>query len=112
MKSWGQKVVAGLVAALFMGLAACSHVGYQGGQASQAPSYSEKNGKIVLDSICADHKAGSRAYRGCAAKADQWLDGQCQKYRGLFTSSDSGTAQRYRHEYYKFCDAAEAWQAP
>lgn len=112
MKNWGQKVAVGLLATLLLGLAGCGHLGLQDAQDSRAPSYSEKNGKIVLDSMCAEHKADSKAYSSCAAKADKWLDGQCQKYRGLFTSSDSGTAQRYRHEYYKFCDAAEAWQAP
>jgi hypothetical protein len=108
MQHWGRKVAVGVVVA---GLLGCSHVGLQGTQ-SQAPSYSEKNGKIVIDSICADHKAGSKAQQQCALKADNWLDAQCEKYRDLFTSSDTGTAQRYRHEYYKFCDAAAAWQAP
>lgn len=114
MKHWGYQVVTVATAALFMGLSACAKLNYDSisDSKSKAPSYSEANGKIVLSSICAEHEAGSKSYNQCATQADNWLDDQCDDYRRLFTSSDGNTAQRYRHEYYKFCDAAEAWQAP
>ena len=75
-------------------------------------NYKEKNGKIDLDSICAEQADNEKAYRRCSREADIWLEQQCNSYRGLFQSSDMGTAERYRREYHKFCDAAAAWEAP
>lgn len=114
MKKWGQRAAAMMVSLLMLGVSACSYMEYQGVQGSKAQpvSYSETNGKIDIDSICAEQRDHHKAFYSCAVNADVWLDHQCNSYRGLYMSSDTGTAQRYRQEYYKFCDASSAWQKP
>ncbi len=104
--------------ALVMGLAlavtsGCGYMQKQGFEAaaSEPVNYREKDGRIDLDSICAEQGDNEKGFKRCAREADIWLEQQCNSYRGLYQSSDMGTAERYRREYHKFCDAAAGWDA-
>lgn len=91
----------------------CSYLRGQGFEAasSEPVNYREKNGKIDLDSICSEQSGDQKSSNRCKREADIWLEQQCNSYRGLYQSSEQSTAERYRHEYLKFCDASEAWNA-
>ena len=110
MKTRGQVLTAALLALLVSGCSWMASQGFESG--SHGPvSYSEKNGKIDLDSVCQSQNEDGGDFSRCVRQADGWFEQQCNSYRGLYQSSEPNTAQRYRHEYLKFCDASEGWNA-
>lgn len=73
--------------------------------------WSERDGEIVLDSVCGDFAYGSIDYRNCRASAKRLFEERCREYQQR--ADKSGGAQRTinQRERDMYCVAASQFGA-
>lgn len=68
--------------------------------------WQERNGEIVLSSVCDNYRYGSIDYRGCRAQAKQHFKSQCRSYRHKEENAGGALRKRYQGKRQRFCRAA------
>jgi hypothetical protein len=65
----------------------------------------ERNGEILLSTVCDNYAYGSIAYRGCRAQAKRHFGDKCRDYRNKEKNSSGVLRKRYRNKRQRFCHA-------
>lgn len=68
--------------------------------------WDEKDNRIQLQSVCANHKYGSIKSRECRAKVSKHFNRQCEKYTQRYNDSSTGNRTKYKNSKTKYCYAA------
>lgn len=71
----------------------------------------ERNGEIVLSSVCDNYRYGSIAYRGCRAQAKKHFKSKCRTYRLKEENAGGALRERYHLKRQRFCRAASQFGA-
>lgn len=66
----------------------------------------ERDGEILLSTVCDNYGYGSIAYRGCRAQTKHHFEAQCQRYREKEKYAGGEPRLRYRRLRRRYCRAA------
>ncbi len=92
---------------LTLGVAYSADAGVVAPKKRYRVTWEERDGRIDSDSVCADHKNGSIAYRECRSYAIDYFHAQCHKHREGVESSVGAKREKERTLRDKFCNIAD-----
>ena len=78
---------------------------------TQAASYgsgkwNEKNNRIQLNTVCANHDYGSIKSRKCRAELSKHFNKKCKHFKKKYSASSSKNRTKYKNGKTKYCYAA------
>jgi len=73
--------------------------------------WSERNGEIVLDSVCNDFAYGSIDYRECRSATHQLFEDRCREYRAAADQAGGALREANQEKRDMYCTAASQFGA-